>query len=158
LTTDRQQRANRGNAKSSTGAEDGGRKGRSAQNALRHGLNVPIWSDPALPPLAEAIAYRIAGPNADEQMLEHARRIAEAQVDLNRARNHRRRLIAGLLDDPSYGDRLRGDEKFAAIVEENATRLAAIDRYERRALSRRKFAIRMFDAKRGPEDQEGRPS
>jgi hypothetical protein len=152
LTTDGQRRANRGNAKSSTGPKTAVGKARAAQNALRHGLNVPISSDPALSPLAQAIASRIAGPNADEQMLEHARRIAEAQVDLNRVRNHRRRLIAGLLDDPSYGNPVGGDKKFVAIVGENATRLAAIDRYERRALSRRKFAIRMFDAQRGPEE------
>jgi hypothetical protein len=111
---------------------------------------------------------------------ECARRIAEAQVDLNRVRNYRRRLIAGLLIDPNYRpqralseqlrlmklidrvERMRwappevkeflkmaqppeGEAKFAAIVEERAAPLAAIDRYERRAWSRRKFAIRNFD-------------
>ena len=136
--------------RSPAGPKTAAGKTRAAQNALRHGLNVPIWSDPALSPLAEAIASRIAGPNGDEQMLEHPRRIAEAQVDLNRVRNHRRRMIAGLLDDPSCGNPLGGDEKFVAVVEENATRLAAIDRYERRALSRRKSAIRNFDAAQAP--------
>jgi hypothetical protein len=149
LTNDRQQRANRANAKSSTGPKTAAGKARAAQNALRHGLNVPISSDPALSPLAQAIATSIAGADADEQMLERARRIAEAQVDLNRVRSHRRRLIAGLFDDPRYANLVGGHENFAAVVEENATRLDAIDRYERRALSRRKSAIRRFDAHRG---------
>ena len=152
MTTDRQQRANRANAKSSTGPKTASGKSRAAQNALRHGLNVSLLSDPALAPEVETMARKIAGPRADAETLEQARRIAEAQVDLNRVRNHRRRLIAGLLDDPSYGNPVGGDEKFAAVVEANATRLTAIDRYERRALSRRKFAIRMFDAQRGPEE------
>jgi hypothetical protein len=38
-----------------------------------------------------------------------------------------------------------GDEKLARILEDRSTELARLDRYEHRALSRRKFAIRMFD-------------
>ncbi len=102
MTTDRQQRVNRANAKSSTGPRTTAGKARAAQNALRHGLNVPIWSDPALLPLAEAIARRIAGPDTDADSLEHARRIAEAQVDLDRVRGRRKRLITEFLTDPKY--------------------------------------------------------
>ena len=185
MTTDRQQRANRANAKSSTGPRTTAGKARAAQNALRHGLNVPIWSDPALLPVAEASARRIAGLGAEATTLEHARRIAEAQIDLDRVRSHRRSLIAGFLTDPDYQplrvlrqqlrlmktiDRvertrgapfdideieemidlepLEGDAKFAAVVEDKSSELAALDRYERRALSRRKAAIRNFDAAR----------
>ena len=182
MTTDRERRANRANAKSSTGPKTAPGKARSAQNALRLGLNVSTLSDPVLAPLAEAMARRIAGHDADAEALERARRIAEAQVDINRVRGARRRLITGLLTDPNYQplrvlrqqfrlmktiDRvertrgapfeideieemidlepLEGDAKLAAVVEDKSSELAALDRYERRALSRRKGAIRNFD-------------
>ena len=185
MTTDRQRRANRANAKSSTGPRTAAGKAQAAHNALRHGLNVPIWSDPALPPLVEAIARRISGPDPDAAALPRARQVAEAQVDLDRVRDRRKTLIAGYLTDPKYQplrvlrqqlrlmktiDRvertrgtpfeineieemidlepLQGDAKLAVILEEKISELAALDRYERRALSRRKAAIRNFDAAR----------
>jgi hypothetical protein len=43
---------------------------------------------------------------------------------------------------------LEGEEKLASILEEKISEFAALDRYERRALSRRKAAIRNFDAAR----------
>ena len=102
LTTDRERRANRANAKSSTGPKTAPGKARSAQNALRHGLNVTTLSDPVLAPLAEAMARRRARQAPDAGALDRARRIAEAQVDINRVRGARRRLITGLLTDPKY--------------------------------------------------------
>jgi hypothetical protein len=43
---------------------------------------------------------------------------------------------------------LQGPHKLAMILLEEAKELLAMDRYERRALSRRKFAVRAFDEAR----------
>ena len=93
MTSARKIRANRANARASSGPKTATGKAQSAQNAFRHGFNVPICLDPDLASDVEALAQRIVGKSADANVLESARRVAEAQIDLRRVRSHRHRLI-----------------------------------------------------------------
>src|SRR5262249_33440024 len=78
--------ANRANARASTGPTTAQGRARSARNAHRHGLSLPVLVDPALSQEVEALAREMAGANASSEIQELARRIAEAQVDLRRVR------------------------------------------------------------------------
>jgi hypothetical protein len=160
-------------------------KARVAGNAQRHGLSVPALWDATQAAELEALARRICPPGAGDaiteaQLLDLARHIAEAQIDLMRVRRARHDLIATDCADPAYRtskglmgriamlldaglmlqrgepvppamatvvrERPEGADKFAVIVAELSPQLNAMDRYERRALARRRSAVRAYDA------------
>jgi hypothetical protein len=75
-------RANRENARASTGPKTANGRARSARNRLRHALSLPVSSNPALSEEAAALAREIAGPAANAEIQELARQVAEAQIDL----------------------------------------------------------------------------
>jgi len=102
LTNDRKINANRANARASTGPQSVQGRARAARNAFRHGLSLPVCSDPVLSEEVEALARKIAGTDATVEIQQLARRIAEAQVDLRRVRDARHQVLSGALSDRHY--------------------------------------------------------
>jgi hypothetical protein len=128
---------NRLNARKSTGPRTAAGKAVVARNARRHGLSLPLGLERRIEPdvdaLARCIVGSITGLAAEPRVLELACRIAEAQLDLARVRRARLPVRARLETAP-------------AAAHELLRQLLRLDRYERSALARRKFALRAFDA------------
>ena len=64
VTSDNKVMANRANARTSTGPKTMQGRTRSARNALRHALSLPVYSNPVLCEEVEALAKEIAGTDA----------------------------------------------------------------------------------------------
>jgi hypothetical protein len=143
MSTSRQIEANRDNARSSTGPRTQRGRARASRNARRHGLSVSVVSDPRLSKRVEELARHLVGETASPGALEMARRFAEAQVDLDRIRRARHQSCLIALDEGTRSE--PGAAEVELILRERVRQLERHDRYERRALSRRRSAARAFD-------------
>jgi hypothetical protein len=136
MTSPAKIRANRRNARRSTGPRSHAGKAIAARNSRRHGLTLPVLDEPSasreVVALARVIETSEMGREADAAGHVLACRIAEAMIDLKRVRFAKLPLVAALHAE-------RSDLR-------TLLQLSRLDRYERYALGRRKRAIREFDA------------
>jgi len=113
MATKRQIAANRANAEKSSGPRSADGKALSRRNALRHGLSIPSRAISAYQ--QDVILLARALSPAGEEIGGAALDAADAEIDILRVRTHRVALI---------------------------DKLDALERYERRAISRRNKALR----------------
>jgi hypothetical protein len=175
LTSERKQRANRQNARASTGPRSAAGKARVAANARRHGLTIPLWFDQRYFAELEQLARRNLGRLRDPspQLRAAARRLAQAQLECVRVCGARRRLFQPLIDsEAEYSPRQRKNmwrfggavirkrsrqlfltcgnpptvEKLQLVLSDSAKELAGIERQEHRAFARLRRALQDFDA------------
>ena len=169
MTSERKIASNKRNGRRGRGPRTVAGKASSSRNALRHGLAVSLLDDPAMCSQVEKLAFTIAGAGADNVQLAHARIIAEAQLDLVRIQAAKVAIMNSLIGKPItsratiLGDGVTpssqgGNAGFesddfssesccmqgSAIAPTILRQLSRLGRYERRAISRRRRAMRAF--------------
>jgi hypothetical protein len=113
MASNRQNEANRRNAKRSTGPKTSAGKANSSRNARRHGLSRPIADHE---PLVRSLAGAIEAVDGCESF--SATDVVLAKLELNRIRAVRYELLAALSQehDASYLKRLKGLERYETVA------------------------------------------
>jgi hypothetical protein len=124
MASERQIAANRRNARRSTGPRSSVGKKRASRNAYRHGLNLSITSTAAYAKLLDKLVRKIAGNTNDAIVLERARSVAEAELDLARVRRAKVSLIErasafGELDPPQLSSTVPPIVRFLSALDRN---------------------------------------
>jgi hypothetical protein len=144
MSSERQLLANRANARRSTGARTRQGKARARRNALRHGLAASTLKNSAISADVERLATIIAGDDANPSKFEQASIIAETELTLVKIRAIRAGLINDHASDLALelppGQALQTEPAFLQVMPV----LLKLGRYERRAFSRRKRAMRDY--------------
>jgi hypothetical protein len=142
MTSDRKIAANRRNSQQSTGPRSVQAKQRIRRNALRHGLRAVALRTPAVSTEVDRLATAICGKDADPVDREQAVIIAESELLLLRVRAARVDVIEQMLPIstgiPSAPVGPHEPVNNLSCLKQ----LMTLDGYERRALSRRKRALR----------------
>jgi hypothetical protein len=126
MASEKQIKANRENAKRSTGPKSLAGRLKSSRNAMRHGLSIPLAADPPAGTQAYKLSELLTPEGASPLQRITALEMALAQSQLLRVAAVRKALLAKLdLQSPSL---------------EQVRRLAALERYECRAHRQRRRA------------------
>src|SRR5665213_2053632 len=146
MTSIRKMEANKNNASRSTGPRTPGGKLRSCQNSRRHGLATRIEDDPEAKVGIECLTVALARAAAGFERIEQSRILAERHFDLRRIRAARFDVFSTISDfeNASLDD---FDKALRAM--------GSISRYQKRAVSKGKQALRKF---RAPEASQAATS
>ena len=146
MISERKRVANAQNAKRSTGPRTPAGKAASRYNALRHGLAIPIVGDPTYTAEINELARMILDGVEDRAALAYAQIIAEQSIELRRIAAAKTALHSCALADAEKAAEDQDDEEAwrdeGEPLADAAAVLRSFERYERRAISRRKTAMR----------------
>jgi hypothetical protein len=145
MVSKRKLAANRRNAARSTGPNTAKGKACASRNAYKHGLALSVRNDPAISREVERLAQSIVGKRSDPYELAQARIVAEAEFDLLRVRSTSVNIIdatagANGLSNPALVDEGQAQHPFLRAL----VQLETLERYERRAFSRRRAIREMY--------------
>ncbi|HEY6619406.1 MAG TPA: hypothetical protein VIY68_07670 [Steroidobacteraceae bacterium] len=136
MGNDRRVEVNRHNALKSTGPRSAAGKKRASRNSFRHGLSVT--AAPSATKRIATLARQIAGRNANATLLQAARSIAAAALDLAQIRRIKLALIERALAlEELERSELSNVDRIADAVRRALPELVKLDRYERRAALQR---------------------
>ena len=143
MATDRQIAANRRNGALSRGPKTAAGKARSSRNALKHGLAIPISRDRATARKIRRAARQMSPSGDATRNTEIA---VEAHFELARVRAALEAVVARMsishMSNAGPGDTCSTRSGNSAAPIRTLAELDKVDRYERRAFSRRRRALR----------------
>src|SRR5262245_39379733 len=141
MTSEAKIAANRRNAQRSTGPRSVAGKARTRFNAFQHGLAAQKLEDRLADEEIDSLQAALCGDSMEKDEYDLATIAAEAQGELLRVRRTKVEIVNHAAKRLRNEDVPEEDRVVLAFARKAKT-LAAFDRYERRALSRRDRALR----------------